>query len=89
MSLRFLLALAAIAAPFALYWLYLRLQRQSQARDPWPLAILWIAGVVLAVEFMALSALTEPESGEGRYVPAHLEGDRIIPERMIPPGESP
>lgn len=54
---RFLVPLVAFAAPFVLFALY-RLMARKHGK--WPMAALFVAGAVLAVQAFALSALTEP-----------------------------
>lgn len=78
---RFVVTLLAFAAPFALFWLYTRLQARTQragAKDPWPMAVLWLTGAILAVETMALTAISAPAPG-GVYVPARIEDGRVVP----------
>jgi hypothetical protein len=81
---RFVVTLLAFAAPFVLFWLYTRWQARNRAagtKDPWPLAVLWLTGAVLAVEAMALTAMTAPPPG-GVYVPARIENGRVVPWRF-------
>lgn len=78
---RFIITLLAFAIPFALYGLYVAVQRRRRregARDPWPIAVLWLTGAVLAVETLALTAVTQPPGG-GVYYPSRLEDGRIVP----------
>jgi hypothetical protein len=84
---RFVVTVLAFALPFALFWLYTRVQarrRAAGARDPWPMAVLWMTGAVLAVEALALTAITAPPPG-GVYSPARVEDGRVIPWRYEAP----
>ncbi len=56
---RFLVPVLAFALPFAVFAIYRALNRQTGKRA-WPMAILFIAGAVLAVQAFALAALSEP-----------------------------
>jgi hypothetical protein len=75
---RFLITLACIAAPFVLYWIYERLQRRrvQQGGDPWPLAVLWLTGAVIAIEAMVLSVVREEGLSAPPRSPAALQQDR-------------
>jgi hypothetical protein len=59
MMRRFIVPLIAIAAPFVAFAIYRALNARAGAQR-WPLAILFIAGAVLAVQTFVLAALTEP-----------------------------
>lgn len=83
---RFVITLLAFALPFGLFFLYTRMQaRRAKAgrKDPWPMAVLWLTGAVLAVEALALSAVTAP-SPNGVYVPARIEDGRVVPYHYAP-----
>lgn len=85
---RWIVALVALALPFVVYWIYQKLERRrTQAgQDPWPFAILWLTGLVLAVETLFAAALSEPRL-QGRYVPAQLEeSGAVSPARIEPQG---
>jgi hypothetical protein len=85
LNTRLLIVVAAIALPFAAFWLYrMLMRRRGRGADPWPTTLLWIAGAVLAAEALALAVLSEKATPPGRYEPARLEGDRIVPERIVP-----
>lgn len=92
---RFIITLMAFALPFVLFWLYSKVQakrRADGARDPWPMAVLWLTGAVLAVEALALSAVTQPRY-DGVYVPSRLENGRVVPwhyeQKQAPPKDAP
>jgi hypothetical protein len=83
---RFVIVLIAFALPALLFWLYLRLQKRAAetgARDPWPLAVVWLTGAVLAVETLALTAMT-PQPLGGVYIPARVENGKVIPPQYEP-----
>lgn len=85
---RLIIPLLALALPFIVYWVYQKLERRrTQAgQDPWPFAILWLTGLVLAVETLFAAALSEPRT-QGRYVPAALqESGEVSPARIEPQG---
>ncbi len=95
MTRRILITLACFALPFILYWIYDWMQRRSARvtagstalarREKWPMTILWLAGAVLAVETMIVAAVSDPGyRGNGRYVPAHMEDGKIVPDRFEP-----
>jgi hypothetical protein len=87
---RFIVTLLAFGAPFLLFWLYTRLQHRCRlegARDPWPMAVLWLTGAVLAVEALALTAVTTRVPPGGVYVPARVENGEVIPWRYEPPAD--
>jgi hypothetical protein len=78
---RFLITLACIAIPFLLYWLYTRIKKQGDkaGRDPWPLAILWLTGAVIAIEAMVLSVVADKGLTAPPVSPAALEQQRNQP----------
>lgn len=82
MMLRVFIALAALAGPFVLYALYLRLARRSGS-GRWPLTILFLVGALLAAETFLLNALQRPNI-QGRFEPARLEDGVVRPGRIIP-----
>lgn len=88
---RFIITLLAFALPFVLFWIYTRMQAKRAergARDPWPTAVLWLTGAVLAVEALALTAVTQPKH-DGVYVPSRLENGRVIPWHYEQPKDTP
>jgi hypothetical protein len=81
---RFVVTLIAFALPFILFWIYMRVQSRRAARghtDPWPMAVLWLTGAILAVEAIALTAVTAPKPG-AVYHPARIENGQVIPPRF-------
>ena len=86
---RYLITLAALATPFLLYWLYAVWRARAgrgatRPRDPWPTAILFLCGAVIAAETLVIAVLDEPRVRDGRYIPAHLENGRLVPAQTIP-----
>lgn len=76
--------LLLVLLPFAIYGVYLTLARKRTLGDgrdaPW--IKLMIAGLTLAVvSFVASAFLSGSEPGR-TYVPARLEGGRIVPPEM-------
>ena len=74
--------------PFALYGIYWRLSgrnRPDAATRAHPWAMLFIAGLLLVAANFVLWAITDGESAEGVYVPAHVEDGRVVPGRVDPP----
>ena len=77
--------LAFFAIPFVLYvaWLAVR-SLNPFAVDRWTRTVvlpLGIAGLLAAVAGLLLAGFDAPRH-EGGYVPAHIEGGRIVPGRM-------
>ncbi len=58
---RFIVPFVAFVLPFLLFALY-RVLRGRKIGENWPLAVLFVAGAVLAVQTFALAALTEPHT---------------------------
>lgn len=58
---RFIVPFVAFVLPFLLFALY-RVLRGKKLEQNWPLAVLFIAGAVLAAQTFALAALTEPHT---------------------------
>jgi hypothetical protein len=69
------------AVPFAIYGAYLLLARARSivpARDtPW--TMLFISGLALVAASFVYVGLTEGETTQGTYVPAHVENGKIVP----------
>jgi len=81
---RLLLAAFALLAPFALFWVYTRLDRAWPRERRWPFTLLWLTGAVLAIETFVVAALDRAPATAGRYVPAQLEDGRVAPARIEP-----
>jgi heme/copper-type cytochrome/quinol oxidase subunit 3 len=83
--------LTLFALPFALYAVYLLLQRlrpPAPARaHPW--ALLTIAGLVLFALSFIVWGITEGEPTTGTYVAPHMENGRIVPGYVKPPEKKP
>ena len=89
---RFVITLVAFGLPFLLFWIYTKWQQRRRiegASDPWPLAVLWLTGAVLAVEALALTAMSERAPPGSVYVPAHIEDGRVVPWRFEQPAPAP
>lgn len=76
---RLVFALIAFAAPLAINYLYQRLAGRSRAAPGW----VWAAAVLLALATFIVPPLLEPK-GNARYVPAHMENGRLVPDREVP-----
>lgn len=88
---RFVVTLIAFVLPLVLFWIYTRLQARRVERgdrDPWPLAVLWLTGAILAVEAIALTAVDAPKPG-GVYTPARIENGQVLPPRFEYPDDPP
>ena len=79
--------------PFAAYGLWLLVTRRSlggvaewQVRT---ISLLSLAGAVLMIASIVLFIHFDRDPPGGRYVPAHMEDGKIIPGRMVLPGEGP
>ncbi len=62
---RIIVPFVAFVLPFLLFALYRALRDRRvgpKTLENWPLAVLFIAGAVLAVQTFALAALTEPRT---------------------------
>ena len=73
-------------SPFALYAVYLRLEkRDAEApKRAYPWTPLFAAGLALvAVSFLYLG-VTEGAGQRGVYVPPHVENGRVVPGRVEP-----
>jgi Family of unknown function (DUF6111) len=73
------------AAPFLAYAVYLTAQRNYPlALEHWSksaVSTLTLAGLALAVGGMLALGLLAPRH-EGAYVPAHIEGGKVVPGRI-------
>lgn len=81
---RLLLALIALLAPLALFWVYTRLDRAWPRERRWPFTLLWLTGAALAIETFVVAALDRDPNTSGRYVPAEIQDGRIAPARIEP-----
>jgi len=86
---RLIIMLLAFAAPYAAYWLFARWQARRGIVNPWPTAVLFLAGAAIAAEALIVAAVEEPRVRGGRYVPAHLENGRLEPARTVPDPDLP
>ena len=77
--------LALFLLPFLLYALALLAQRRFGLFGPqWSrgrLVLLAVAGLGLVIAGLLVLGLLQPR-GEGAYVPAHVEGGRLVPGRI-------
>ncbi len=73
------------AVPFLAYAVYLAWRRNYPlALEHWPnsaISTLTLAGLALAVGGMLAIGLFAPRH-EGPYVPAHIEGGKVVPGRI-------
>ncbi len=79
-----------VSLPFLLYWGYISLVARNKAAkgSNWneaPLALLLVAGVVLALSSLVYLALTTGFDPESAYHPAEYKDGELIPGRAIPP----
>lgn len=91
---RWIIIALAFALPFLAYWAFTAWQRRSARRAgrpppqaDWPRTILWVTGLVLALEALTLGILSDP-GGQGRYVPARVDAEgKLIPAHFEPVDE--
>ncbi|MCI0598564.1 MAG: DUF6111 family protein [Beijerinckiaceae bacterium] len=73
------------ASPFIAYAIYLALrQNYPFALEHWPrtaVSTLTLAGLAMAVGGMLALGILAPRH-EGAYVPAHIEGGKLVPGRI-------
>lgn len=79
-----------VSLPFVLYWGYISLVARNKATKGtnWneaPLALLLIAGVVLALSSLVYLALTTGFDPDSVYRPAEYKDGELLPARTIPP----
>lgn len=85
-----LIEVALFLVPFLAYALWLRAAGPAAGpeRRPAPVAMLALAGLVLAIAGLAVLVLTE-EDGKagttGRYVPTHFENGVLVPGHFDKP----
>jgi hypothetical protein len=76
--------------PFALYFLYTRVAARDEEgklghAHPW--AWLFVVGLLLVIASFVWLGLTD--NNDGVYVPAHSEGDKIVPGHYENPPVAP
>ena len=79
-----------VSLPFVLYWGYISLvaRKRAEKGNNWneaPLALLLVAGVVLALSSLVYLALTNGFDPDSIYRPAEYKDGELIPARTIPP----
>ena len=75
-------------APFVLFYLYRLLVTRGRGffeSTPW--FVLTLSGLALACVSLVTLAFTGGWEPGGEYVPPHLEDGRVVPGRVVPPGE--
>ena len=89
MSSRTFFVIFLFLLPFALYAAFLRVRGQNESPTPisHPWNILIISGLVLVAASFVFWGLFENANQRGVYVPPHLEDGRLVPGRVVPPGE--
>lgn len=92
------MVLVPLVLPTLVYFGYAWLERRRQQAEaagelapwwttaPWP----WLIGSGLALTAVVLAtlALTGGSPVGGTYVPAHLEDGRLVPGRVVSPGQA-
>ena len=72
--------------PFALYAIFLRLEKRDaeapQRAYPW--AALFVSGLALVAASFIYWGITEGSGQQGVYVPPHVENGRVVPGRIEP-----
>jgi hypothetical protein len=78
-----LVELALFLSPFAVYAAILAFRgREVASGEEWraaPLAWLAVGGLVLVAIGLAVLAILNDESGQGRYIPAHIDNGTLVP----------
>jgi hypothetical protein len=78
--------------PFAAYGLWLLVTRRSVGGvAEWEVrtvTYLSLAGAVLMIASILFFIHYDRDPPGGTYVPAHMEDGRIVPGRIVPPGET-
>ena len=78
--------------PFAIYGLWLLATRRNFGGvAEWEvrtIAFLSLAGALLMLTAIALFIHFDRDPPGGKYVPAHMENGKIVPGKLVPPGQS-
>jgi hypothetical protein len=83
--------LLLFAVPFAGYAAYVWLRRRAVVGgvfDDAPIVWLAAAGLVLVIAGFAVFGVISGSEPDGVYVPPYMEDGRIVPGRIIAPGEA-
>lgn len=76
----------AFVLPFASYLMWLRFERWRERLPPEKRPLPWVPLLAVALALALVVTLGQAffggEPAGGRYVPAHMEGDRLVPGRI-------
>jgi len=87
----FLFRFYPVLLPLILYllWLYAVRRRARKKGEPLPSfrdgPVFWLLISTLFIAFLCVAFLaTSIEGTKGKYQPPHMEGDKLVPSRVIP-----
>ena len=79
--------------PFVIYGLWLLATRRNFGGvEDWQvktIAVLSLVGALVMLAAIALFIHFDRDPPGGKYVPAHIENGKIVPGKIVPPGQTP